>query len=85
MIPMTKMENMYRDLGGSTKTMEPSKVIYFLDDTVGNNFPFILGTNKSGPAIGFTESVELVEKAWAEGNYQGLLGFSQGACFAALL
>lgn len=44
------------------------------------------GTNRSGPAFGFEESVRLVEKVWAEeGPFQGLLGFSQGASFVGLL
>lgn len=36
------------------------------------------GTNQCGPAIGFEESLKLVEEEWLKGNYQGLLGFSQG-------
>lgn len=43
------------------------------------------GTNKDGPAFGFEESLRLVEKTWKEGAFQGLLGFSQGACFVGLL
>lgn len=44
------------------------------------------GTNKNGPAFGFEESIRLVEKTWKEqGPFQGLLGFSQGACFVGLL
>lgn len=44
------------------------------------------GTNRSGPAFGFEESVRLVEEVWAEeGPFQGLLGFSQGASFVGLL
>lgn len=43
------------------------------------------GTNKNGPAIGFEDSLRLVEKTWKEGDFHGLLGFSQGACFAGLL
>lgn len=44
------------------------------------------GKNKSAPAVGFEESVRLVERAWKEeGPFQGLLGFSQGACFVGLL
>lgn len=44
------------------------------------------GTNKCGPAFGFEESLRLVEKTWIEqGPFQGLLGFSQGACFVGLL
>ncbi|XP_058813366.1 esterase AAEL000016 [Topomyia yanbarensis] len=43
------------------------------------------GTNRSGPAIGFEESLKLVEKTWKEEQCNGLLGFSQGACFAGLL
>uniref|UniRef100_W8BRR0 UPF0483 protein CG5412 n=1 Tax=Ceratitis capitata TaxID=7213 RepID=W8BRR0_CERCA len=44
------------------------------------------GTNKGGPAFGFQESLRLVEEAWkTQGPFQGLLGFSQGACFVGLL
>lgn len=43
------------------------------------------GTNKNGPAIGFEESLKLVEKVWKEEQCSGLLGFSQGACFVGLL
>ncbi|XP_053684653.1 esterase AAEL000016 [Sabethes cyaneus] len=43
------------------------------------------GTNKNGPAIGFEESLKLVEKTWKTEQCCGLLGFSQGACFAGLL
>ena len=44
------------------------------------------GTNKSGPAVGFDESLKIVEQVWKEkGPFQGLLGFSQGACFAGLI
>lgn len=44
------------------------------------------GTNRSGPAYGFDESVRLVEQVWNEqGPFQGLLGFSQGASFVGLL
>lgn len=44
------------------------------------------GTNKSGPAFGFEESLRLVEKVWCDkGPFQGLLGFSQGACFVGLI
>lgn len=44
------------------------------------------GKNKSAPAIGFEESVRLVERVWANlGPFNGLLGFSQGACFVGLL
>lgn len=44
------------------------------------------GTNQDGPAYGFEESLKHVEKVWREeGPFQGLLGFSQGACFAGLI
>lgn len=44
------------------------------------------GTHRSAHVVGFKESVELVEKVWREqGPFQGLLGFSQGACFVGLL
>ncbi|XP_030369356.1 esterase GA18864 [Scaptodrosophila lebanonensis] len=44
------------------------------------------GTNKGGPAYGFQESLRVVEEAWKkDGPFQGLLGFSQGACFVGLI
>ncbi|XP_019541752.3 esterase AAEL000016 [Aedes albopictus] len=43
------------------------------------------GTNRNGPAIGFEESLKLVEKVWKDEGCSGLLGFSQGACFVGLL
>lgn len=44
------------------------------------------GTNQSGPAFGFDESLKKVEDVWVnEGPFQGLLGFSQGACFAGII
>lgn len=44
------------------------------------------GVHKSAHLIGFEESVKMVEQVWREqGPFQGLLGFSQGACFVGLL
>ncbi|CRK90185.1 CLUMA_CG003899, isoform A [Clunio marinus] len=43
------------------------------------------GTNQSGPAIGFEASLKVVEDAWASGDYQGLMGFSQGASFISVI
>lgn len=43
------------------------------------------GTNQSGPAFGFEESLKVVEDAWTSGDYQGLMGFSQGACFVSVI
>lgn len=44
------------------------------------------GTNKNGPAYGFDDSLHLVEEAWRTlGPFQGILGFSQGACFVGLI
>jgi predicted esterase len=43
------------------------------------------GTNKDGPAVGFEDSLKLVEKIWKEEECNGILGFSQGACFAGLI
>ncbi|EDV91078.1 esterase GA18864 [Drosophila grimshawi] len=44
------------------------------------------GTNRGGPAYGFQESLRIVEDAWKTlGPFQGLLGFSQGACFVGLI
>lgn len=44
------------------------------------------GTNKNGPAYGFDESIRSVEQAWKLlGPFQGILGFSQGACLVGLI
>lgn len=44
------------------------------------------GTNRNGPAYGFDVSLKKVENAWINnGPFQGILGFSQGACFAGLI
>lgn len=44
------------------------------------------GIRKGGPAIGFEESLKLIESTFEkEGPFDGLLGFSQGACFVGLL
>lgn len=44
------------------------------------------GTNVNGPAYGFDESLAKVEEAWNSlGPFQGILGFSQGACFAGII
>ncbi|GLV31798.1 uncharacterized protein CBL_07558 [Carabus blaptoides fortunei] len=44
------------------------------------------GIRKGGPAIGFEDSVRLVEETFEEhGPFDGILGFSQGACFVSLL
>lgn len=44
------------------------------------------GIRKGGPALGFEESVKLIEDIFEqEGPFDGLLGFSQGACFVGLL
>ncbi|VEN50183.1 unnamed protein product [Callosobruchus maculatus] len=44
------------------------------------------GIRKGGPAIGFEESVKLIEQIFTEeGPFDGLVGFSQGACFVGLL
>lgn len=43
------------------------------------------GTNQAGPAIGFEKSLKLVEEEWAKGEYQGLIGFSQGASFVSVI
>lgn len=61
-------------------------------DAPGNSWWFnkddgsFKGTNKDGPAIGFEKSLRLVEEVWeSQGPFQGILGFSQGACFAGIL
>lgn len=43
------------------------------------------GTNQCGPAIGFEASLKVVEDCWKSGDYQGLMGFSQGACFISVI
>ncbi|VEN35536.1 unnamed protein product [Callosobruchus maculatus] len=44
------------------------------------------GIRDGGPAIGFEESVKLIEQIFTEeGPFDGLVGFSQGACFVGLL
>ncbi|XP_063707126.1 esterase CG5412 [Culicoides brevitarsis] len=44
------------------------------------------GTNLDGPAIGFEKSLRLIEEVWeTQGPFQGILGFSQGACFAGII
>lgn len=44
------------------------------------------GDRQGGPAIGFGESLQLIEKAYEElGPFDGILGFSQGACFVGLI
>ena len=43
------------------------------------------GTNVDGPAFKFEESLKFVEEVWNKGNFQGLIGFSQGASFVSLI
>lgn len=44
------------------------------------------GTNLSGPAWGFDQSFRHLEEVWnTQGPFQGILGFSQGACLAGIL
>lgn len=44
------------------------------------------GIRQGGPAIGFEESVQFIEDIFEkEGPFDGVLGFSQGACFLGLL
>lgn len=44
------------------------------------------GTRVGGPAIGFTDTLQLIEKTFKEhGPFDGLLGFSQGACLVGIL
>lgn len=44
------------------------------------------GTNKNGPAYGFDDSIRALEQAWQVlGPFQGILGFSQGACLVGLV
>lgn len=44
------------------------------------------GIRKGGPAIGFEESVNFIEQVFEkEGPFDGILAFSQGACFLGLL
>ncbi|XP_020709145.2 esterase CG5412 isoform X1 [Athalia rosae] len=43
-------------------------------------------TNRSPEAVGFQESVQMIERIFKEqGPFDGILGFSQGAAFAAIL
>lgn len=44
------------------------------------------GIRKGGPAIGFEESIAVVEETFnTHGPFDGILGFSQGGCFTGLL
>lgn len=44
------------------------------------------GTNKNGPAYGYDDSIRALEQAWQVlGPFQGILGFSQGACLVGLV
>lgn len=44
------------------------------------------GTNRNGPAYGFDQTIQVIEDAWKNlGPFQGILGFSQGACLVGLL
>ena len=44
------------------------------------------GIRKGGPAIGFEESLKLIEATFKEhGPFDGIMGFSQGGCFVGLL
>lgn len=44
------------------------------------------GIRKGGPAIGYEESVKLIEQTFEKyGPFDGIMGFSQGACFLGLL
>lgn len=43
------------------------------------------GTNIDGPAYKFEESLKFVEEVWNNGDFQGLIGFSQGASFVSLI
>lgn len=44
------------------------------------------GIRKGGPAIGYEESIKVIEEVFEKhGPFDGLLGFSQGACFVGLL
>lgn len=39
-----------------------------------------------GPAYGFDDTIRAVEQAWKLlGPFQGILGFSQGACLVGLI
>lgn len=44
------------------------------------------GDRVGGPAIGFGKSLKLIQETYEElGPFDGILGFSQGACFAGLI
>uniref|UniRef100_T1GUY5 Serine hydrolase domain-containing protein n=1 Tax=Megaselia scalaris TaxID=36166 RepID=T1GUY5_MEGSC len=68
--------------GGADAEADPKQKSWWFNKDDGT----FKGTNKSGPAVGFDESLKVVEEVWTkQGPFQGLLGFSQGACFAGLL
>lgn len=61
---------------------EPSQKSWWFNKDDGT----FKGTNKSGPAFGFDESLKKVEEVWMkDGPFQGILGFSQGACFTGVI
>lgn len=63
--------------------VNPEQKCWWFNNDDGTSFK---GTNQNGPAFGFEASLRLVEAAWQEqGPFQGLLGFSQGACLVGLL
>lgn len=44
------------------------------------------GIRDGGPAIGFDQTVQFIEEIFEkEGPFDGILGFSQGACLVGLL
>lgn len=44
------------------------------------------GIRKGGPAIGFSKTIELIEETFDKyGPFDGIFGFSQGACLVGLL
>uniref|UniRef100_A0A336LJZ1 CSON008440 protein n=1 Tax=Culicoides sonorensis TaxID=179676 RepID=A0A336LJZ1_CULSO len=63
----------------------------FEGDNPGNSWWFkddgtFKGSDKCAAAIGFEESLKLVEEVWeTQGPFQGIMGFSQGASFTGLI
>ncbi|XP_055371956.1 esterase GA18864 [Condylostylus longicornis] len=68
---------------GSNMIVEKDQLSWWFNSEDGKTFK---ATNRNAVAYKFEESVRFVENIWmAEGPFQGLLGFSQGACFVGLI
>lgn len=67
---------------GEVSEPEPSQRSWWFNKDDGT----FKGTNKFGPAFGFDESLKKIEEIWIrDGPFQGILGFSQGACFTGVI